>query len=162
LRHGWLLALIAVPSTLLYMAYYWGPDGMSMRFLVPTFFIYGIAAVWLLKLLAESWRGPAIVASLVALLLTALAEVPQTRMQLQRLSDANRRLAQITDALKQHVPAGSIVLADRQVEQQLDFVGDWRLADTQLVLGGGRQPPGPDGGDDGAPSPGRGRVVAQR
>ena len=52
-----------------------------MRFLVPTFFIYGIAAVWLLKLLAESWRGPAIVASLVALLLTALAEVPQTRMQ---------------------------------------------------------------------------------
>jgi len=65
-----LLVGLIVPTTALYMSYYWAPDGASMRFLVPTLFVYPIAAVWLLQMLTVNQRRPALVGSVVLLLVT--------------------------------------------------------------------------------------------
>ena len=51
-RTGLLFLLLVVPTTLLYMAYYWAPEGMAMgtmRFLLPTFACYVVAGVWALS-----------------------------------------------------------------------------------------------------------------
>ena len=53
-RRGRLLVALVIPITALYMAYYWHADSKSTRFLLPTFALYTIAAVWLLKIRSET------------------------------------------------------------------------------------------------------------
>jgi len=53
-KQGALFVMLVVPITLLYMSYCWKPDPQSMRFLMPTFYIYTIAGVWLLKLITRN------------------------------------------------------------------------------------------------------------
>ncbi|OQW96489.1 MAG: hypothetical protein BWK77_04490 [Verrucomicrobia bacterium A1] len=132
-RHkGLLLTGLIAPVTLLYMAWYWQPDPQSMRFLIPTFPLYTLAGVWMLSRLIRKPRV-AIWVSAGIVAITAVWGVPQAVMSLRHIERDNRVLADITAMLERHVPTGSIVIAGIGVQQHLDFVGNWKLADVDLV-----------------------------
>jgi len=132
-RHeGLLLTGLIAPVTLLYMAWYWRPDPQSMRFLIPTFPLYTLAGVWMLSRLIRKPRM-ALWISAAILGVTAVWGVPRAIMPMQHLERDNRVLADITATLKQRVPKGSVVIAGIGVQQHLDFVGNWKLANATLV-----------------------------
>ena len=160
-KRGILLALLVVPTTVLYMAYYFPPDGASMRFLVPTLFVYPIAGVWLLKLLAVHYPRPAVAGAITLLLFTTGWSLPPALQGLERQERTNGALARATDVLKEHVEPGSIVIADGLIPQQLDFIGNWRLVDGAVLSQDRQRRPPPPTKRDGAPGPGPGRGVNQ-
>jgi len=156
-RQGLLLLALIVPTTLLYMSYYWAPQRMTdatMRFLLPTFFIYAVAALWCLKLLAESRLAGACAAAVVLVAITACWGIPRSGETLSRFKQTNAVLSKVTDAVAEHVPAGSILFANSQIQQHLDFIGKWRLGDDAILQGrGARRGPGRREQDTDAPSP---------
>jgi len=156
-RQGILLLGLVLPVTLLYMAYYFAPSQMSratLRFLLPTFYIYTLAGVWCLKIIAENRPRGAIAAALAVLAATLCWGLPQSLLPLARFKQTNASLAAITDALKDHAEAGSIVIAGPQVQQHLDFIGRWRLADESVFQGRIRRPmPARRGADSDRPHP---------
>ncbi len=156
---GFLLLLLVVPSTLLYMAYYWAPRMMTagtMRFLLPTFVCYAVAGAWLLSQLAV--RVPQGTLATGTSLLVAIYAVwggfnlvADTRRDVAQ----RRALALVTASLEEHAEEGSVVLANQQLLQQLDFVGKWRLAEPGDLSGRpqrGRRGPQANS-DSAAPSP---------
>ncbi len=139
---GLLFTGLIAPVTLLYMAWYWQPDPQSMRFLIPTFPLYTVAGVWMMSRLIRKPRA-ALWISAGVLAVTAVWGVPRALMPMQHLERDNRVLTDITATLEDHVPTGSVVIAGIGVQQHLDFVGDWKLADASLVV----VPPGIAGQD---------------
>jgi len=127
-KRGVLFAGLAVPVTVLYMSYYWSPDRASMRFLMPTFPLYIIAGVWLLETISGGGKRTAAAAVLVVTALTASWGVPMSVTAVERLETVNAALVRITDALEKYAEPGAIVIADRAVQQHLDYIGRWRLA----------------------------------
>ena len=156
-RQGLLLLTLIVPTTLLYMSYYWAPQRMTdatMRFLLPTFFIYAVAGLWCLKLLAESRLAGACAAAVVLVAVKACWGVPRSIETLSKFRETNAALSKVTDAVTEHVPAGSVLFANPQVQQHLDFVGRWRLGDESILQGRGARPGrGRREQDPDAPSP---------
>lgn len=154
---GGLLALIVLPTTLLYMSYYWAPDNASatLRFLLPTFAIYAIAGVWMLWRLLE-FQSPAtrgIVVGSILLVHAGWGIVPLLQ-ESRELAHKRQALSMITNAVRSHANEGDVILSHGIILQQLDSAGNWRLADADLAAGGapGGRPPHP-GGDPDAPSP---------
>lgn len=131
-REGLLLAGLIAPVTLLYMAWYWRPDPQSMRFLIPTFPLYTLAGIWMLSRLIQD-RRVAVGVSVVILVVMAAWGVPASHMAMRHLERDNGVLADITAKLEQRVPPGSVVIAGVGVQQHLDFVGLWKLANANLV-----------------------------
>lgn len=146
-ERGWFLVGLVVPVTLLYMAYYWGADAKSMRFLLPTFYLHAIAAVGFLKLRAEAdpVRGRKLVRWLLGA--TLVWGIPLSLWQLRPLQRDNAQLAAITVALENQVEPGSVVIASSGLLQHLDFVGRWRLAPEEAFDRSPRpdRPVGPPG-----------------
>ncbi|HUT64473.1 MAG TPA: glycosyltransferase family 39 protein, partial [Anaerolineae bacterium] len=122
-------AVLILPITLLYMAYFWPPDHASMRFLLPTFPVYTIASVWLLQMLSENQRKAAYVGSAVLLFFMISWGLPLSIQPMKNLKSTNAALVQVTRALKNHAEPGSIVIANKHILQHIDFVGYWHLAD---------------------------------
>lgn len=150
-RYALFLAAVIVPITLVYMAYYWSPNGHSMRFLLPTFFAYAIAAVWGLKLYAVREPRKARRAAIALIATTVAWGLPWSVVSLWNLKRDNAVLAEVTRAVERAVPPGGIVIADGGLQQHLDYVGAWRLASAEGAgTSPGREgPPGmrPDGPD---------------
>jgi len=101
--------------------------------LVPTFFIYSLAAVWLIAILAEGRARIAIVAAGVLLLTYGCWGLSGSRTALERQRPQAKALAIVTDALTQHVPAGNLIIAGNAVHQHLEFVGRWKLVDESVM-----------------------------
>ena len=168
-RIGALSLLLTIPLLLLYSFYFWpaNPQAVAtMRFLIPTFVFYILGTLWLAKFAAEQVsirlqrpgeisRITAVLApSIVAALLLygflwggslALAEARRVHYQ-------NTVLARVADALEGNIENGDVVIAHPQIQQNLDCVGLWRLADlTSLGPGPGERaqdgglPAGPNG-----------------
>jgi len=140
-RHGALLAALTVPITLLYMSYYWSGGRQAsgaMRFLVPTFYVYGIATVWVLRELASVSRAGAVAAGLLLLAVTVGWGVPQSMQALDRTWRPAEALVKLTGVITEHVPPGSLIVAPDTVQQHLEFVGKWRLVDERAMQPGGR------------------------
>ncbi|MFO0891431.1 MAG: glycosyltransferase family 39 protein [Isosphaeraceae bacterium] len=148
-----LLAALILPITIVYLFYYWHADSFSMRFLLPTFFLYATAAVWWLKRECETnpERGRRRVAWLTLLML--LWGLPLSIFSLSRQRRDNAMLARIAEAVERRVEPGSILIADRGIQQHLDFVGDWRLAPADALQEGRRGPRPPDPRGTEAPAP---------
>ena len=127
-RRGQLLVALTLPITLLYMSYYWHPDHHSMRFLLPTFFLYAVAAVYLLQIRSatDPTRGRKQTRLLLAL--TFVWGVPLTVLELRHLKQDNVVLARVERQLRRYVEPGSILIAQSGLQQHLDFVGGWKLA----------------------------------
>lgn len=130
---GILFAMLAVPVTLVYMSYFWAPDPQSMRFLLPTFFIYAVSGVWLLKLLAEKRRILSLVLALLVLFLTGVSGLPGSLNAMQRLKLRSGVLADITKVVEKRVEEGSILIAGEGIDQHLDFIGRWKLVDKAVL-----------------------------
>ncbi|MCK4395406.1 glycosyltransferase family 39 protein [candidate division WOR-3 bacterium] len=132
-KQGILFLLLVVPLTILYMSYCWKPDSQSMRFLLPTFYIYTIAGVYLLRIITNKRYSLAWAGSAVLLLITILWGFPPSLHSLQYLKKRNAILAQVTDEIEKHVEPGSILITNEGISQHLDFIGCWRLIDASIM-----------------------------
>ena len=128
-KQGLLFAMLVVPVTILYMSLFWPPDQQSMRYLLPTFYIYTIATVWLLQLATGDNRLSAWASSIVLLIITILWGIQPSLWTVEHLRDQSAVLAKITIAVERYVEPGSILIANEAINQHLDFIGRWRLVD---------------------------------
>ncbi len=154
---GVLLLTSTIPFLLVYMAYYWamgvGAGGMggnvagAMRFLVPIVPLFVIAGVWVMSLALSNLPTPArVTIPLVVLAMQTLMYGPSMRDDIGRSFERKSLLALATRELDQVAPAGSVVIADSSLLQQLDFVRKWKLADTSVISARGGGGGGPGGG----------------
>lgn len=163
-KRGILLILLTMPITLLYFAYYFPANPKNMRFFLPTFYIYAIAACCSLanEMTNDTSRAPKYARWM--LILNLVWGLPFSIAELVPLKRDNGQLARITTELKREVKPGSILIAQRGIQQHLDFVGGWKLAPLegfyrqprpdrplgpQMFPGRGRGPDGPPGVEPG-------------
>ena len=160
-RQGRLLVGLTLPITLLYMAYYWHADSHSMRFLLPTFALYTIAAVWFLKLLSETEPERSRKWTRALVIVTLLWGLPYSTFALNHLKNDNIALAQVTRSVETFVEPGNILIAQSGLQQHLDFVGKWRLAPEEAFDRQARpaRPVGPRGPRDEEPRPVRQKLT---
>ncbi|MFM7316750.1 MAG: ArnT family glycosyltransferase [bacterium] len=130
-RRGTLLVLLTLPISLLYFAYYFHANPKNMRFFLPTFYIYAIAACYSLanEMPATPDRTSRLVRGLF--LLNLLWGLPFSLVELAHLKRDNSDLALMTTELQKLVPPGSVVISDSGILQHLDFVGGWKLAPVE-------------------------------
>ena len=139
-KRGLLFAALVLPITLLYMAYFWSPDNATMRFLLPTFPVYIIAGMWLVSRLSRFGGNAAAAVAVSIIVLAAAWGLPESVGSLKRLETVNGAFVRITAVLEKHAEPGSVVIADRSIQQHLDYVGKWRLAVDPGVGRGNRMP----------------------
>lgn len=141
---GVLLAGIAAPLVLLYMAYYFGGGDGSLRFLVPTFPLLAVAGAWMLT---RATAASGVAGTAVWITVATLQLLPGGAAAAQRATRMETTLRAATEArrtLEKQAPAGSVVIVERQLGESLDATGRWRLAEENLVAAMGR--PGAFGG----------------
>ncbi len=131
---GILYLLIILPLTFLYMAYVWAPDPQSMRFLLPSFPIYILATVWLLKIITARKKRAGIVSTLIVVLLTLTIGFPRSAFSLHHLKIKNSVLDKIATVVEKQVPKESIVIAKEGILQNLDVFGKWKLSDISMLI----------------------------
>lgn len=78
-------AALVVPTTVLYMSWYRPADGQSMRFLLPTFFVYAMGAIWLLRELGVRRPLAARVGAVILLAIIVAWGLPQSHLRLGQL-----------------------------------------------------------------------------
>ena len=159
-KRGAFLALLVVPVLVVYMSYFWGPDRQSMRYLLPTFYVYTIAAVWLLRELSRVHRASALAGSLVILAITIFWGLPPSVMSIAHLRQLNGALSKVTSVVQKSIEPGSILVANEGLNQHLDFVGRWRLVDAGMLRFFGPERGKPRNLD--TPEPGRGALDERR
>ena len=139
---GGFCALIVLPTTLLYMAYYWAPaykPSATLRFLLPTFPIYVIGGVWMLWRLLQEQSRTAHIALATSLLAVHFGwGLQPTVREGRELAHKRQSLAMITDAVRSHTGETDVILSHSIILQQLDAAGSWRLADAEVAMGGGQ------------------------
>jgi len=132
-KEGLLFLLLSVPTTILYMAYYWPPDPQSMRFLLPTFFIYTITGFWMLRVLVGHDRRMFLGTVLTLLALSAAWGIPLSLSALGHLKGTGSVLTDVTSMLEKNAEPGSILIACDGISQHVDFSGRWRLTEMKSV-----------------------------
>ena len=132
-----LLALIAMPVMLLYMAYYWAPQFMAqgtLRFLLPTFPLYFLAGLWALRTFTERIPGRLRWGVIAAVLLVQTALGIFTMGTDCRMAKYQKEtLSRAAAALTRNAEPDSVVMAHPQLLQHLDFLRRWRLADLTVA-----------------------------
>jgi hypothetical protein len=114
-KQGILLVLLIFPTTLLYMSYYFRPDNFpfaTMRFLLPTFYIYAIACVWGLKIISQTWKKAASAIAVVLLAANTLWGMPQTLVSSIMVKDADASLCAVEKVVSEHVKQGSLLVIE--------------------------------------------------
>ncbi|MBL9210580.1 MAG: glycosyltransferase family 39 protein [Opitutaceae bacterium] len=161
---GVLFAGITVPVVLLYMAYYFGGGGPgaaggNLRFLVPTFPFFAVAGIWLLARVADHLgrAGTAAVAAVIAV--QALMGIGASAQVLTRAKASLGAAARARAVAEREIPAGSVVIVDRQLAESLDATGRWRLVEETMIAAGFGGP-GPGFGPPGGPA-GRGGLAGR-
>lgn len=124
-----LFASLITPTTLLYMAYYWPADRQSMRFLLPTFFIYTLAGVWALSRLANERKGLIYAALIISILWGVVFSI----LPLAAAKERNQALAMIYDKIEKSVPKRSVLITNQGIGQFLDYYGSWKLVNIALL-----------------------------
>jgi 4-amino-4-deoxy-L-arabinose transferase-like glycosyltransferase len=150
---GVLFAGIVTPLVLLYMAYYFGGGGPgaglgaavgNLRFLVPTFPFFAIAGAWLLGRMAEQ-LGAAGQAALVAVAALQLIVGLGASAQMLKQSGASiAAAAGVRKLAEKEIPAGAVVIVERQLAESLDATGQWKIVE-EAMAGGGLRAGGPMG-----------------
>jgi hypothetical protein len=141
-QEGILFAGFVVHLVLLYLAYYFGAGGIggaggSLRFLIPTFPFFAVAAVWLLARIGERLG----LAGRVAVIVVAALQLSVgLGASAQTVANAKTSLASAARArifADTEIPAGSIVILERQLAESLDAVGKWKIVEESLVSAAG-------------------------
>jgi hypothetical protein len=125
----WLLVLWAIPSLILYTAYYWAPKGEGMgyvRFFISIFPPLIIGALGLLQVAVRA-RGPRIaLLGLFVLLVSTTAMHRSIEVfdgYLQRYTLHKRT----TDAIADYLPTDAAILTSNGFSNFIEFFGDYRL-----------------------------------
>ena len=143
---GVMLICMTIAMLLLYMAYYWAPQqnsAMTLRFLVPTYALYTLGAVWLLRECCGRFAvGTQVALGILLITVQMLWGSTETVTQARELQYQKQSLADVTAALEKYATPDDVVVGSGNVLAQLDFVREWKVADDSLVNGGG----GPGGG----------------
>ena len=116
--------------TLTYMAYFWPPDPQTMRFLLPTFPIYTIAAVYFISQLKGKYQ---IVYLSIALLVSLPWGVSGSLRAVKSLKARNSVLANITRYIERKIKAGNIIITYEGICQNLDLLGKWKFIDMSIL-----------------------------
>ena len=116
--------------TLTYMAYFWPPDPQTMRFLLPTFPIYTIAAVYFISQLKGKYQ---IIYLSIALLVSLPWGVSGSLRAVKPLKARNSVLANITRYIERKIKAGNIIITYEGICQNLDLLGKWKLIDMSIL-----------------------------
>jgi len=137
---------------ILYTAYFF--RDASLRFLMPTFYLYVLAAAWLGQQLSmrkfKYWNKTvfALIAlnTIAGLAITILFSLPQKHL--------HKQLAKITSAIEERIEPDAIVIAPMLVNQYLESFGKWKLAEESYFMGNSPMPEGPPPGSGRGPGPG--------
>ncbi|MHC9543158.1 MAG: glycosyltransferase family 39 protein [Vulcanimicrobiota bacterium] len=132
-KEGLLFLLLTLPTTLLYMAYYWPPDPQSMRFLLPTFCIYTVAGLWMLRVLVGHDRRMYLGTVLTILAVTAAWGIPLSMSAMGHLKSTGTVLTNVMSVLEKNAEPGSILIACDGISQHVEYTGKWRLAEFRSV-----------------------------
>lgn len=128
---GLLFALLVIPITILYMSYYFQSGD---RFLLPIFYIYVVAGLWFMKSIAEFHSKQALAVTAMVLILTIAYNVPGSIRIARQDKNMNMATAMVGQAASKNIESGAVVIASSSVQQQLDYLGKWHLADESYVL----------------------------
>jgi len=116
--------------TFTYMAYSWSPDPETMRFLLPTFPVCTLAAVYFISHLKRKYK----IAFLSIALLTSIPwGVLGSLRAVKPLYVRNSVLADITKAVERNIESGSIIITYEGICQNLDLYGKWKLIDISIL-----------------------------
>ena len=135
---GILFIVLVFPITLLYVSYYFMFNShpfATMRFLLPTFYIYSIAGILGLKIVGNRWKKPATVMTVTLLIVNTLWGAPQSLISMVIMKDANASLAAVKKVVSENVKPGSFVIAPKHIQQYLDYLGNWHLIDDTVIEG---------------------------
>ncbi|GEM_PF-1955417 len=124
-----------LPIFLVYSAYYFGGGGNNLfsglRFLLPTVPLWFLAGFFFLREIAVTRSLRAAVA--VLLLLQAAIWVPSTLRRNREAGKGIERIAVARDFLKDRVPPGAALAADRRLQESLAWHPEWTLLDDSLL-----------------------------
>jgi hypothetical protein len=152
-RAGIMIFLQSLFMVLIYMAYYWAPQNnvnSTMRFLVPTFPLFVLGAIYALAQLTKNIPiGGRIAVGVALVSVHLLWGMPDLWDESEQMSYDKHVLAAITDKLDQVAEKGSVVVSGSfggggggggggsGLAQYLDYVKYWKVADYSLLQGGG-------------------------
>jgi hypothetical protein len=131
-RLGVFLALWAIPSLLLYTAYYWAPEGDGpwyIRFFVSIFPPLIVSALALLCVAVKSRPAWNIVIGLFAILVAGV-NLNETGRQLDKKVDGLVFAKTLMETVHEKLPNGSVVLSDESVLNYIEFAGNYKLYST--------------------------------
>ena len=89
-----------------------GYFAQAKRSLLPTFYIYTIAGVWLLQLVFKHHYYLAWAGAVTLLLITLWWGLPRSLRSMQHLKDHNAVLAKVTNMIEEHIKPGNIFTHD--------------------------------------------------
>ncbi len=130
---GLLILLTVVPVTIVYLSYCWPPDLQSMRFLLPTLPLYVISGVLFIKPFLSGNKSLRNTVLMVIIGITIFTGTPSTIKRLQSLNLNNKILADITLFVEKNIKPGSVIIAPEGINQHLDLLGKWKLADPNIL-----------------------------
>ena len=134
---GYLLLGAIIPLLLVYTAYYWnsGRNGGELRFFLPTLPLVTFAGMWFISRIQNSLATPnwLVLASLV--FIQAIIGLPSSETRLSQYEDMAERYAIIGKWMINSIPDGSVVVMGQGACQWVDFAGEWKLAEENLLSG---------------------------
>ena len=153
---GLTLLTIALTISVVYAGYYFnrGPQGASIRFLLPTMPLYLLPAMWLFRQFGDRRIAAVVLGAL--LVVQVVRGVPGSMERMRREHDGAQRSAMAVEWLDENIPESSVVVSNRRFLEQVNFTGKWKLADSSVFLGDRRRGFGPAamfGNDPDRPSP---------
>ncbi len=131
---GWLFLLSIIPTTLLYMSFWWPVDAQSLRFIMPTLYLYAAAAAISLHRLEKIKRTFAMIIAGIALIGSITIGLPASHVALSNLYQQNSIVDKTVRAIEAKIPHGNIIITNEALCQNLDYYGIWRLTPTAYFL----------------------------
>lgn len=130
---GAALAVSAGSITAVYLGYYSGvgPDDSALRFLLPTFPLYVLPALWLLRQIPNRMLANTALAALLTL--HTAYSLPRSIDEVVSQHQASERSAKLLAWAEANIPPGSVILATELNHQALNFLWRWKLADVSLT-----------------------------
>ena len=112
------------------MGYFWSPDPETMRFLLPTFPIYTLVAVYFISQLKKKYQ---IAFLSIALLVSLPWGVSGSLRAVRPLYVRNSAISNITKTIERDIADGSIIITFEGICQNLDVYGKWKLIDISIL-----------------------------
>ena len=129
-----------LPLSLLYLFYYWAPAKNSisyMRFILPVALPLAVSAAYALRLIARAFgrRG-----SLLAIALLLVLQLPWAVSRglpiLEGAARTSRRQRMEIDAVLDHIPRGSVLIAPMNLLNSIEVEGDYILYPDEIFSRG--------------------------